>query len=212
MFVLSEILAISLLPITSILFISLYHSIFLLAAVMLQPHTPDLQAFIQIVVALVTYLWVRNAMRALERTNKAEFIARLERTIALQRKDLDEGIQQVLSTLVQAANGNLDVRAPLAQQHVLWQVGIGLHTLLARLQRANQSERELARMKMEIRRLITGVQAAKSRQALLWLPPGGTELDVLISELMGCVLRQQPTGPQKRRCGAAGRDQHGDLH
>jgi len=30
------------------------------------------------------------------------------------------------------------------------------------------------------------------------LRPGGTELDMLISELMGCVLRQQPTGPQER--------------
>ena len=153
---------------------------------------------IQIVVALVTYLWVRNTMRALERANKAELIAKLEHTIALQRKDLDEGIQQILYTLVQAANGNLNVRAPLAQQNVLWQVGVGLNTLLARLQRVNQNERELTRMKMEIRRLIAQVQEAKSRQAILWLRPGGTELDMLISELMGCVLRQQPTGPQER--------------
>lgn len=212
MFVLSDIIAISLLPIRSILYISFYHSVFMLADVILQPHTPDLQALIdqttysfmvrpltiQIVVALVTYLWVRNTMRALERANKAELIARLEHTIALQRKDLDEGIQQILYTLVQAANGNLNARAPLVQQHVLWQVGVGLNTLLARLQRAHQSERELARVTMEIRRLITRVQEAKSRQTMLWLPPGGTEVDVLISELMGCILRQQPTGPQQR--------------
>lgn len=212
MFVLSDIIAISLLPIRSILYISLYHSVFMLADVMLQPHTPDLQALIdqttysfmvrpltiQIVVALVTYLWVRNTMRALERANKAELIARLEHTIAQASKNLDEGVQQILSTLVQAANGNLNVRAPLAQQHVLWQVGVGLNTLLARLQRAHQSERELARVTMEIRRLILRVQEAKSRQTILWLPPGGTEVDVLISELMGCVLRQQPTGPQQR--------------
>ena len=212
MFVLSDIIAISLLPINSILYISFYHSVFMLADIILQPHTPDLQVLIdqttysfmvrpltiQIVVALVTYLWVRNTMRALERANKAELIAKLEHTIALQRKDLDEGIQQILYTLVQAANGNLNVRAPLAQQNVLWQVGVGLNTLLARLQRVNQNERELTRMKMEIRRLIAQVQEAKSRQAILWLRPGGTELDMLISELMGCVLRQQPTGPQER--------------
>ncbi len=212
MFVLSDIIAISLLPINSILYISFYHSVFMLADVILQPHTPDLQVLIdqttysfmvrplaiQIVVALVTYLWVRNTMRALARANKAELIAKLEHTIALQRKDLDDGIQQILYTLVQAANGNLNVRAPLAQQHVLWQVGVGLNTLLARLQRANQNERELARVKMEIRRVIAQVQEAKSRQTILWLRPGGTDLDVLISELMGCVLRQQPTGPQQR--------------
>lgn len=212
LFVLSDIIAVSLLPITSIFYISCYHSVFMLADILLQPHTPDLQVLIaqttysfmvrpltiQIVVALVTYLWVRNTMKALERANKAELVARLEHTIALQRQDLDEGIQQILYTLVQAANGNLEVRAPLAQQHVLWQIGVGLNTLLARLQRANQGERELARVKMEIRRLLTRVQEAKSRQTTLWLPAGGTELDLLIAELMGCLLRQQATGPQQR--------------
>lgn len=157
MFVLSDIIAISLLPINSIFYVSFYHSVFMLIDIVVQPKTADLQLLvdqttysfmvrplaIQIVVALVTFLWVRNTMKALERANKAELIAQLEHTIALERKDLDEGIQQILNTLVEAANGDLNARAPLAQQHVLWQVGVGLNTLLARLQRANQNEREL---------------------------------------------------------------------
>ena len=212
MFVLSDIIAISLLPVNSILFISFFHSVFMLADIILQPHTPDLQVLvnqtaysfmirpltIQIVVALITFLWVRNTMKAMERANKAELIAELEHTIALQRKELDEGIQQILYTLVQAANGNLNVRAPLAQQNVLWQVGVGLNTLLARLQRANQSERELQQIKLEIRRLIITVHEVKGRPTPLWLSPGGTELDVLISELMGYALYQQPTGHERR--------------
>ena len=212
LFVLSDIIAISLLPINSILYISSFHSVFMLADIFLQPHTPDLQALvdstgyslmvrpltIQLVVALVTYLWVRNTMRALERANKAEVIAKLEHEIAAQRKDLDEGIQQVLQTLVQAANGNLHVRAPLAQQNVLWQVGVGLNTLLARFQRSSQSERELQQIKTELQRLIYYVQQAKRRQAPLWLAPGGTEVDVLISELMGCALYQYPPGSERR--------------
>jgi len=211
MFVLSDIIAISLLPIRSIFFVSFFHSAFMLADIILQPHTPDLQTLIdqttysfmvrplaiQIVVALVTFLWVRTTMKALERANKAEVIAQLEHTIALERKDLAEGMQQILYTLVEAANGNLSVRAPLAQQHVLWQVGAGLNTLLGRLQRSGQGERELQHLQREIRRLLESVQEAKGRKTPLWLPPGGTDLDLLISELLSTVLSQPPPGSMR---------------
>lgn len=211
LFVISDIIAISLLPINSILYISFFHSTFMLADIILQPHTPDLQVLvdqttysfmvrpllIQLIVALVTFLWVRNTMKALERASKAEVIAELEHTIAMQSKDLDEGIQQILQTLVQAANGNLNVRAPLAQQSVLWQVGVGLNTLLSRLQRANQNERELAQTKMEIQRLVAMVQEAKARQTFLWFSPGGTSLDVLLNELQGSALSQYSPGQER---------------
>ena len=202
MFVLSDIIAISLLPIKSIFFVSFSHSAFMLADIMLQPHTSDLQTLIdqtaysfmvrplaiQIVVALVTFLWVRNTMKALERANRAEVIAQLEHTIALERRDLAEGMQQILYTLVEAANGNVSVRAPLAQQNVLWQVGVGLNTLLARLQRSGQGEHELQYLKREIRRLLRSIQEAKGRGIPLWLPPGGSELDLLISELLSMAF------------------------
>lgn len=208
LFVLSDIIAISLLPIRSIFYISAYHSVFMLADIVLQPHTPDLQLLltstsyslmirpltIQIVVAIITYLWVRNTLHALKRANQAELIARLEHTLAMQQQDLDEGIQQILATLVEAANGNVNVRAPLARQSVLWQVGVGLNTLLARLQRASQTEHELRHVKEEIRRLLLHIHRAKGQQIPLWLSAGGTELDLLISELLGSVLLQPPPG------------------
>jgi hypothetical protein len=198
LFVLSDIIAISLLPINSIFYVSLYHSLFMMADIIVQPKTADLQLLvdqttysfmvrplaIQIVVAIVTYLWIRNTMKALERATQAEAIAQLEHQIALERKALTEGIQQLLYTLVEAANGNLSVRVPLAQHHVLWQVGVGLNTLLARCQRAQLNERELVYMKMEIRRLLSSLYEAKTLHQPLWLAPGGTELDLLISELI----------------------------
>lgn len=213
LFVLPDIIAVSLLPASSILYISFFHSVFMCADIVLQPHTPDLQQLlhetgysimirpltIQIVVALVIFLWVRSTARALERANKAELIAELEHTIAQQKQDLDEGIQQVLSTLVQAANGNLKVRAPLAREHVLWQVGVALNTLLSRLQRANQSEQELQKIQMELQRVLYSIREAKEKQTACRLMPGGTELDPLISELLSCYLIQSPTASDQRR-------------
>jgi hypothetical protein len=212
LFVLSDIIAVSLLPASSILYVAIFHSIFMCADIALQPHTPDLQYLvtstgysfmirpltIQIVVGLVMYLWVRNTIKALERADKAELIAELERTIALQKKDLDEGIQQILQTLVRAANGDLKSRAPLARENVLWQVGISLNTLLSRLQRSSQNERELQRIRSELERLIYAVRESKEKRSALWIMPGGTELDPLISELLSCSFVQSPTGPRRR--------------
>lgn len=211
LFVLSDIIAISLLPGKSIFFISFCHSVFMLADIALQPHTPDLQELltstgyslmvrpltIQIVVAFITYLWVRNTVHALRRANQAEKIAQLEHAIAERQKDLDEGIQHILSTLVEAANGNINARAPLAQESVLWQVGVGLNTLLARLQRANQTERELLYIKMEIRRLLSQIREAKGHHRQIWLSASGTDLDLLASELHGFALLQPPPNTRK---------------
>lgn len=218
LFVLSDIIAVSLLPINSILYFSLFHSVFMMGDIILQPHAPDLQLLvnqttysfmvrpllIQLVAALVTYLWVRNTMKALERANKAEVILQLEHTIAEQKKELDEGIQQILYTLIQAANGDMNVRAPLAQQHALWQVGIGLNTLLARLQsarfqQAKLSDRELQQIKLEIKRLVYNIQRAKKMQMPLWFVSTGTDIDPLLSELMGHSLLLPPPGTERTR-------------
>ncbi len=218
LFVLSDIIAISLLPINSILYFSLFHSFFMMGDIIFQPHAPDLQILvdqttysfmvrpliIQFVAALVTYLWVRNTMKAMERANKAEVIAQLEHTIVEQKKELDEGIQQILYTLVQAANGDMNVRAPLAQQHALWQVGIGLNTLLARLQSARYqqtklTERELQQIKLEIQRLIYNIQKAKRMQTSFWFVSTGTDIDPLLKELTGYALLPPPPNTERRR-------------
>jgi hypothetical protein len=84
------------------------------------------------------------------------------------------------------------VRAPLAQQHALWQIGVGLNTLLARLQHAHQNERELQQIRLELKQLIYSVQEAKALHAPLRLTQGRTDVEVLSSELRGCSLSQPP--------------------
>ena len=218
LFVVSDIIAISLLPINSIIYFSLFHSAFMMGDIILQPHAPDLQLLvdqttysfmvrpliIQFVAALVTYLWVRNTMKAMERANKAELITQLEHTIVEQKRELDEGIQQILFTLVQAANGDMNVRAPLAQQHALWQIGVGLNTLLARLQSARYqqtklTERELQQIKLEIQRLVFNIQKAKRMQMPFWFVSTGTAVDPLLKELVGYSLLPPPSNTEKRR-------------
>lgn len=208
LFVLSDIIAVSLLPINSILYVSFFHSVFMCADIVIQPHTPDLAQLlsetgysimvrpltIQIVVAIVTFLWVKASLQAIERANRAEQVAELERAISKQKQELEEGIQQLLHVLVQATNGNLQVRTPLARDHVLWQLDVAINTLLSRLQRSNMSAQEYQKIRGELLWLIQVVQQAKEQRTMVWHRPGGTELDPLITELLGCYVIQPPTG------------------
>lgn len=208
MLVLTELIAVSLLPPKSVFLVALCNGAFTWAAISFLKHTPDLKIatpssyysaiagplVMQVIVALVTYLWVEGAREAIER---AEQVAALERTLAErdraeaeQKQQLEQGIQQILQTHIQAANGNFEVRAPLARENVLWQVAYSLNNLLARLQRATQSEHELQRTGVEAARLTEAVRSAKVRRQPIQAQKSGTLLDPLAQELAGNYIGQ----------------------
>jgi hypothetical protein len=207
--VLTELIAVSLLPPKSVFLVTLCNAVFTWAAISFLPHTPDLRIMtpssyysalagpivMQLIVALVTYLWTEGASEAIAR---AEQVAALERALAdrdraeaEQKQQLEHGIQQILQTHVQAANGNFEARAPLARENVLWQVAYGLNNLLARLQRATQSEHELQRTGIEAARLIQAVRQAKVQRYPIQAQKSGTALDPLVQELTGNYIGQR---------------------
>src|SRR5258708_19848012 len=87
----------------------------------------------------------------------AEIIA-LERANAEQKNQLEAGIQLILQTHVQTANGNFNARAPLTKDHVLWQIAYSLNNLLARLQRLSQADMELRQTKLNATRVVASFQ------------------------------------------------------
>jgi len=206
--VVTELMAVSLLPARSVFIVALCNAFFTWAAISLLPHTADFKLVtpsayynalasplvLQVIVAVVTYLWAQGAKQAIER---AERVAALERALAErdrvaaeQKEQLEQGIQLILQTQIQAANGNFGVRAPLARENVLWQVAYALNNLLARLKRTAQTENEFQRVKMEIARLIHFIQNAKARRTQLQTPRSGTILDPLAQELNGTYIDQ----------------------
>jgi len=178
--IVSELIAVSLLPAVSVFPIALGNILFILGDMTLQPHTPALNQLLasgmaydviiqpiglQIIVALVTYLWVRNALRAIERADRAEEVAELKRRDAQRTHQLETGIQQLLQTHVRAANGDLMARANLSQDNLLWQVGVSLNTLLTRLQKAGREtsriEHENQQLRGEVARLTQALHEAR---------------------------------------------------
>lgn len=117
-------------------------------------HTAPMEIFfhiylLQLLTAIVLYLWARSTENALIRADRAEEIIAFERRERAQqdleleqKRQLDAGIQEILQTHIAVANGDLNVRAPLHQDHVLWQVAASLNNLISRLQSLSFSERE----------------------------------------------------------------------
>lgn len=206
--ILTELMAVSLLPARSVFLVMACNIVFTFSAITFMHHTPDLiltplsayysalasPLILQIIVAIVTYLWVQGAHQAIER---AEHVAELERAIAEkdrevaeQKVQLEQGIQQILQTQIQAANGNFEVRAPLARDNVLWQVAHSLNNLLSRLQRTSQAEGELQRVGTEIGRLVEAVRNARAWRRPIQATRSGTVVDPLAQELHGNMLSQ----------------------
>lgn len=199
--VLTELMAVSLLPPRSVFLVMFCNMVFTWAAITFMPHAPDLQLTTPAIyyatlanplvlhgmVALVTYLWVQGARQAIVRAEQTAVLERVlaerDRTALEQKRQLEEGIQQILQTHIQAANGNFEVRAPLSRDNVLWQVASALNTLLARLQRAGQSEQELQRTKTAAFQLTEVIHMAKRRQQPVRTSKSGTILDPIAQEL-----------------------------
>jgi len=125
------------------------------AFVLFLPQAPDLKALMQtdgynlvsrapILIAVVGFSLVSFAMgfvRELRRASRAEEIAALERRDLERQSEelelkqqLEDGVQQVLSTLNEAANGNFEARTRISKENILFRVGYAVNTLLARLQ------------------------------------------------------------------------------
>ena len=104
---------------------------------------------LQLITAVALYLWARHTEHTLahaDRSNEAEIFSKhnkewQQKELAKKRL-LDDGIQQILQTHVAVANGDLNARAPLLQDHDLWQVASALNNLIARHQSLSYAERK----------------------------------------------------------------------
>jgi hypothetical protein len=166
--IVSELIAVSLLPARSVFPVALSNILFILADILLQPRTPELKmvltsnmayntlmqpVLLQIVVAVVAYIWVRSALLAIARADRAEEIAELRKREMERARELDLGTEHLSEILVRAANGDRTVRANLNNDNILWRVGNSINLLLTRLRRAGQVEKENLRLREEVIRL-----------------------------------------------------------
>ncbi len=150
---------------------------------------------LQVILAVVAYLWVRGTDDAIRRADRAEEVATLEHTIVEQKRQLDIGIQQILQTHIRVANGDFTARAPLGQDNVLWQISSSLNNLLARLQRAGNAEYHMRRTEEELQRLAAALRDAQAGRRPIWPAPSGTAVDPVIEIITGANRSSLPPPP-----------------
>lgn len=171
--ILSELLAVSLLPPRSVFIVAVFNSAFIVLSLTFVKHAASLNDLLTLdgpvvyarpialhfIVAFVTYMWVRSASQAIARADRAEVIAALEHqmakqehNIATQKRRLDYSINQIIETLIRTSNGDFSARVPLTQDNVLWPVAGSLNNLLSRLQRLRHVETEVQQLRPQLQR------------------------------------------------------------
>ncbi len=179
-----------------------------------RPHTPALaallasndgqQAFLgpivmQVIVAIIAYLWAQNTLSALRRADRAEEIAALERREVEQQRELEEGIRQLLAVHVALANGDFTARVTRMRSPLLWQVGRSLNTLVDRLVRYTQAEVVLQREHEQSQRLAQILLRSQLGRPIQWPASTGLPLDVVIAALRADRAHQAAGAPQAAR-------------
>lgn len=219
LFIIGELLAVSLLPIRAIVIVALLNSAFIWLDLITHPLSPGLADALktqflpalvrpiglQFIVAGVVFLFVSSAAKAIERANRAEMVATLEHIVAEQRavseqekQSLEESIQQLVQAHISASNGQIAARLPYPPAKVLWPLVGVINSLWMRLQRSNQTEHELKQVKQAIATYSSMLDKA-SQQPYQPLPMlrTGTDLDQLVLS----IRNLQSTAPTRGNMG-----------
>ena len=207
MYIIVEMLAVSLLPARSVFVFLALSVISILLTFFTIKHSValniDIQTRLLIILARplgtlflgssVAYILASHLTEAIKRVQQIEEIAKLEEAersyeLAKRSEALHQGIQQILATHIAVANGDYNARAPLTKDHVLWQIARSLNTLLIRYQRAAQGEQYLKEVNYAITDYILIVQQAKRERKQPFLPLRRTYVDPFIIELQGVTI------------------------
>lgn len=198
--------AATLLPHWAIFAVAGLNSVMVVADFTLRPHHPNVQQdallyssatlqtisllvrpiALELMIAVVAYLWIRGTDEAIRRADRAEELARIEQREADRARELEEGVQQLLAVHVHLANGDFRIRAPQLRSAALAQIGQSLNGLISRLGRFSQVEALLQRTHTEAVHLADALQRAWRGQPFTLPPVSGSPLDPVIE-----TLRQQ---------------------
>ena len=197
LFVISELLAVALLRPVSVIIVALFNSLFIALDMVLMPHTPALQqilqtqgyavierpVMVQLFVAFATYTWVKVALQAMQRADRAEELYQLRQRETERARALDDGVASIQLVLVQLANGNFRARVPVLRDSRLWQVGKSLNHFIGRFERLGQMDFILQREQDEARRLAQAVDTWRMGRKPIWPVPTGLPLDTVLAAL-----------------------------
>lgn len=187
------------------------------------PKAPDLAAFFhaqpgidlavfmvptltQLVCAFISFIVITSLQESLKRADKAEEVTKLHAIMADQarqelqtKRQLEGEVQEVIAGLTRFASGDTQARIQLGMGSMLWSVAGSVNTMMGRFVRLREQEQPMEQTYMALKAYLAAVRTAKARGVPVVLPRTGSELDLLMEELMSHSPGVQRAYSQARR-------------
>lgn len=216
--VIPVVIAGALMPPVAALIDGALNSALIILIVLFQKHTPAydqmmrlgmasvsvaLPIALQIVVAVVTYVIMRNLIFTIRRADRAEEIVALqaeisefERRQVSDQEQLEKGIALIAQVHAEIAGGNLAARVPLGSEHVLWQIAVPLNNLLNRVQQWKEQADQLEQIRGALAYAVQELQEKRrTQQSVHFRQRTGTPVDPLLVEI-NYLVEQKSQGLQ----------------
>ena len=196
-YVVSVVLAATLLPRLLTFLVAAANTLLIVANYLFQPHnaniTQDAALYssvtvqtvsllarpiaLQLVLAVVAYLWVRGAEEAIRRADLAEEIVALQRREQTRTFALQEGVRYLQQAMSAWVIGDVRHRIPAMPDPVLEQVREDLNLFIDRFGPNRQASFALYRLQEEAKRLTMAMEDWLGGRPVVWPAPSGTALD-----------------------------------
>jgi hypothetical protein len=205
-YVVPVVLAATLLPRASTFLVAIGNSLLIIGNYLYQPHNANIgqdahlyssvavqtvsflvrPIALQLVLAVVAYLWVRGVDEAIRRADRAEELAILEerevertRVEAERTFALEEGVRYMHQTLAEWAQGDARHRIPRMPVVILEQLGVDLNDFITWVTPALRADNQLRRLQEDVMHLSAALEGWAQGRRVVWPPPTGTPLDRL---------------------------------
>ncbi len=158
---------------------------------------------LQLVLAVVAFLWVRGAEEAIRRADRAEEIALLEHRDRERTFALEEGVRYLHQVLSEWTAGDIRHRIPAMPVSVLERVRADLNTFIERIMPSMRAAYLLDRLQLEVQHLTTALEGWAQGYTVVWPQPSGTPLDRVLILVEAAsrnrqVAQSQPIAPQRQ--------------
>jgi hypothetical protein len=210
------VVAASVLPRISAFVVAALNSAFIVADYLLRPHNANVVAdaalyssvtqqtvsllvrpiALNLVLAVVAYLWVRGTDLAIRRADRAEEFAVLEYRELQRTRALEDGVRYVRQTIAQWAHGELQWRIPPMPLPLLQEMRDDLNGFIIAFSYLASADYYLRRLQGEVSKLTVALDQWAQGRAAVWPTPSGTALDRVL-ELLTQMRRRasRPSAP-----------------
>ena len=151
---------------------------------------------LNLVLAVVAYLWVRGADLAIRRADRAEEFAVLEYREVQRTRALEDGMRSVRQTIARWAHGDLQGRIPPMPLPLLQEMGDDLNGFIVAFSYLSNADYHLRRLQGEVSKLTVALEQWAQGRAAVLPTPSGTALDRVL-ELLAQLRRRasRPSAP-----------------